>query len=143
MDTSQKSTGSLIVTGSNPPVLLPLGKEVLNQVSPTILVLVELPRLLAIRLWRNHRFDLALFQAIQDSRFCSISNVCQQGLDLIQKSRQQDIRTLQIMGLTRTQIKARWITERIAGCLDLGRQTSAGAADTFLMVVTFFAPALC
>jgi len=39
--------------------------------------------------------------------------------------------------LTRTQIKARWITERIAGCLDLGRQTSAGAADTFLMVVTF------
>ena len=64
-------------------------------------------------------------------------------LDLIQKGRQQDIRTLQIMGLTRTQIKARWITERIAGCLDLGRQTPAGATDTFLGTITFFAPALC
>ena len=143
MDSSQKSTGSLIVAGGNPPVLLQLGKEVLNQVSPAILVSVELPGLLAIRLWRNHRFDLALFQAIQDSRFCSISNVCQQGLDLIQKIFQQNIRTLQVMDWTRTEMKTRWIAEGITGCMNFGRQTSAGATDTFLGAITFFAPALC
>ena len=64
-------------------------------------------------------------------------------LDLIQKGFQQHVRTLQVMGLTRTQIKARWIIERIAGCPDLGRQTSTGATDTFFGAIAFFAPALC
>jgi len=47
------------------------------------------------------------------------------------------------MGLTRTQIKARWIAEGITGCMDFGRQTSAGATDTFFGAIAFFAPALC
>jgi len=34
--------------------------------------------------------------------------------------------------LTRTEMKTRWIAEGITGCLDLGRQTSAGATVTFL-----------
>ena len=40
-------------------------------------------------------------------------------------------------------MKTRWIAEGITGCMDLGRQTSAGATDTFLGATTFFAPALC
>ena len=47
------------------------------------------------------------------------------------------------MGLTRTEMKTRWIAEGITGRMDLGRQTSAGATDTFLGAITFFAPALC
>ena len=47
------------------------------------------------------------------------------------------------MGLTRTEMKTRRIAEGITGRLDFGRQTSAGATDTFLGAITFFAPALC
>ncbi len=67
----------------------------------------------------------------------------QKGLDLIQKSFQQHVRTLQIMGLTRAEMKTRWIAEGITGCMNFGRQTSAGAIDTFLGAIPFFAPALC
>ena len=48
--TLQKGTGSLIVKGGNPLVLLQLGNEVLNQVSPAILVSVELPASLLVLL---------------------------------------------------------------------------------------------
>ena len=47
------------------------------------------------------------------------------------------------MGLTRIWMKIRWIAEGITGCIDFGRQTSAGATDTFLGAITFFAPGLC
>ena len=47
------------------------------------------------------------------------------------------------MGLTGTEMKTRWIAEGITGCMNFGRQTSAGATDTFLGTITFFAPALC
>ena len=40
-------------------------------------------------------------------------------------------------------IASNWIAEGITGCLDFGRQTSAGATDTFLGPIAFFAPALC
>ena len=127
----------------NPLVLLQLGKEVLNQVSPAVLVSVELPGILLLRLRWNHCFHLVLLQAIQQPCSCCVGNVCQQGLDLIQKGFQQHVRTLQVMGLTRTEMKTRWIAEGITGCMDFGRQTSAGATDTFLGAITFFAPALC
>ena len=143
MDSSQRSAGSLIVAGGNPTVLLQFGKEVLNPVSPAILVSVELPGLLLIGLRWNHSFHLVLLQAIQQPCFCSVGNVCQQGLDLIQKSFQQHARTLQVMGLTWTEMKTRWIAECITGCMDFGRQTSAGATETFFSAITFFAPALC
>ena len=143
MDSSKKSTGSLIIAGGNPPVLLQFGKEVLNQVPPAVLVLVELPGVLLIRLRWNHCFHLVLLQAIQQPCFCCVGFVRQQGLALIQKSFQQHVGTLQIMGLTRTEMKTRWIAEGITGCMNFGRQTSAGATDTFLGAITFFAPALC
>jgi hypothetical protein len=63
--------------------------------------------------------------------------------DLIQKGFQQHLSTLQVMGLTRTQVKTRWIAEHITGCMNLGRQTSTGATDTFFGAIAFFAPALC
>ena len=44
-----KSTGSLIITGGNPAVLLQLVKEVLNQMPPAVLVSVELAGLLLSR----------------------------------------------------------------------------------------------
>ena len=47
------------------------------------------------------------------------------------------------MGLTGTQMKTRWIAEGITGCLDLGRQASTRATDTFLGAIAFFVPALC
>ena len=143
MDSPQKSAGSLIVAGGNPPVLLQFGKEVLNQVPPAVLVSVELPGILLLRLRWNHCFYFVLLQAIQQPCSCCVGNVCQQGLDLIQKSFQQHVRALQVMGLTRTEMKTRWIAEGITGCMDFGRQTSAGATDTFLGAITFFAPALC
>ena len=40
-------------------------------------------------------------------------------------------------------MKTRWIAEGITGCMDLGRQTSAGVTNTFFGAITFFAPALC
>ena len=41
------------------------------------------------------------------------------------------------MGLTRTEMKTRWIAEGISGCLDFRRQTPAGATDTFLVAILF------
>ena len=62
--TLQKGTGSLIVKGGNPLVLLQLGNEVLNQVSPAILVSVELPA-----------FLLVLLPSIQEPHACSVGAV--------------------------------------------------------------------
>ena len=39
-------------------------------------------------------------------------------------------------------MQTRWIAECITGCMDFGRQTSAGATDTFFGAITIFAPAL-
>ena len=46
-------------------------------------------------------------------------------------------------GLDQDLDKTRWIAEGITGCTDFGRQTSAGAADSFFAAITFFVPALC
>ena len=144
MDSSQKSTGSFIVASVNSPVLLQFGKEVLNHVPPAVLVLVELTGFLLIRLRWNHCFHLVLLKAIEKPCSSCVGNVCQQGLDLIQKSFWQHVRTLQVMGLTRTEMKTRWIAEGIIVCIDFGRQTFARQTNTFLGAKPFFfAPALC
>ena len=86
-----------------------------------------------------------IFGAVRNIRALKKNSIHsqQKALNLIQKSFQQHVRTLQVMGLTRTEMKTRRIAEGITGCLDFGRQTSAGATDTFLGAITFFAPALC
>ena len=110
---------------------------------PEVFVLVELPGVLCD--WTSVESLLPPGAVPSDPRASLLQRRLfrQQGLDLIQKSFQQHVRTLQVMGLTRTEMKTHWIAEGITGCMDFGRQTSAGATDTFLGAITFFAPALC
>ena len=87
MDAIQKITELLIITGGNSPILLQLGKEVFNQVSPAILVSVELPKFLR---WNFGESLLPLGAAPSDlgvfplqRRLCALES-----LDLIQNSLQ-------------------------------------------------------
>ena len=94
MDAIQKITESLIITGGNPPILLQLGKEVCNQVSPAILVSVELPGAFD---WTSVESLLPLVAAQSDTRalLLQLRQCLPAGSDLIQKGLQQHVRTLQ------------------------------------------------
>jgi len=80
---TKNSKGSLIITGSNCPVLLEFSKAALNKCAA---------------------IDLPLLRAIQEPALGSLGFFCHQSLGLIQKGWWQHISTLRIMDLTKTQI---------------------------------------
>ena len=72
-----------------------------------------------------------------------IGLIGEQSLDVVDDSRQQNIRPVEVMGLPRGQMKPRRVAQRIAGGMDFRAHPAFGAAETFRFVVPPFAPAAC
>lgn len=84
------------------------------------------------------------FQQVKNALLRIVRFVAQQRLNLGNKSRQQSIRALKVMGLSRRQVKACGIAKRIAGRVDFGGQPALTAPDRFLLtdIFGFLAPFL-
>ena len=86
--------------------------------------------------------DLARLLPWLDHPFLSIKGLI--GNDRIRiKAREQGIGSLQIMRLSRCEMKAGRVAQCIAGGVDFGGQAPFATPDRFLFTMPPFAPALC
>lgn len=141
MDGTQKGGGGLVVTGGNGAVLLQACEEVLDQMPSLVEVTVMFARLF-VRHPRGNHHGLSLAQQWLNQP--SVSIVSLVGDDGLRGCfLEQDIRTLQIVALTRCEVKARGIAQRIDRGMNLGAQTASAAPEGLFVRIPPFAPALC
>ena len=121
--------------------MLEFGEEIRNEVTHFVKLFVVVAFVLAIGLGRNNRAFAGFFERLDDTlvgveAFVGDHDV---GLDL----RQQDVRTVEIAGLSGREREADRIAQSINRCIDLGAQSAFAAADCFVFASFFLAPALC
>ena len=140
VNAAQEVASCLVVARSNGPVLLELGKEVLDHMARLVhgLVVVALLPVCAAR-WNHHRF-VGFKQRLNHSVLGVVALIGDHRLSLAAK--QQHIGALQVMGLPWRQMKPGGIAQRIRDGVNLGAQAPSAAPDG-LAAAPFFAPALC
>ena len=141
MDSGEKVSGSLIITGRDSSELLQLADEILDQMARLVHLSIKIARHLAAALgwdyWvfprRHEGFDHA---------FIGIEGfVGQQGIGF--HLRQEHVGTFKIMRLTTSQEEGKRIAKCIDHEMDLCAQPAFAAPDRLLFTVFFWAPALC
>ena len=141
MDGPQEVASRLVVARSNGPVLLQACKEVLDQM-PSLVQITVIFALFLVRHPRRNNHSLALFQ--QRLNQPSLGIVGFIGKDgLCGCVLEQNISTLQIVGLSRREVKACRVAQRIDRGVDLGAQAAFAASEGLLFQIPPFAPALC
>jgi hypothetical protein len=130
--------------GRDATVLLEGVEEALDEIALAIEGEVGLARLTAIGLWWNDGRDATFIERL-DERVAVVAFVGQQrrGLDPLVEFVEQGHGLIDIGGLARRQRQRDGQAERIDDGMDLGRQTTARAADGLVLAVFFWAPALC
>ena len=98
---------------------------------------------LAIGPGRNHSSTALCYQAVTDTLIGVVRLICQERFDLIIQLLKQDIGAIQIAALSCRQVKACWVTQRIASGVNLCAQPTFAAPDGLVVIVFFAAPALC
>lgn len=114
VDGPEEGVGCFIVSRSNGSKLLEFCEKVLNQGARVIHVFVVFAGCLAMGLRRYDRFNPSFFQHRQHAFFRIIGFVSEQRPNGTQQRRQQRIGSLQIVRLSRCQMKATWIAQRVA-----------------------------
>ena len=141
MDAPQKVARSLVVARSNSPVLLQACEEVLDQMARLVQMAVIFAWLFAPRSRRNNNGLALVDQRLDQSDMGVVGLVCDDGLRRCVL--EQDIGSLEVMGLSWREKKARRITQCINRGMDLGAQAAPAASDCLLFWPPPFAPALC
>ena len=141
MDGPQEVASGFVVARSNGPVLLQACEEVLDQMPSLVEVAVIFARLFVRYPGRNdHCF--AIVQERLDQPGLGIvglvGNNSLRGCVL-----EQDIGSLEIMGLPWREKKACRVAQRIDRGMDLGAQAASAAPEGLLVRIPPFAPALC
>ena len=141
MDGPQEVASGFVVARSNGPVLLQACEEVLDQMPSLVEVSVIFARLFVRYPGRNdHCF--ALVQERLDQPGLGIvglvGNNSLRGCVL-----EQDICSLEIMGLPWREKKACRVAQRIDRGMDLGAQAASAASEGLFVWIPPFAPALC
>ena len=139
VNATQEVASCLVVARSNGPVLLELGKEVLDRMARLVqgFVVIALLPVGAAR-W-NHHCLIGYEQRLNHSVLGVVALVGDHRLGLA--AGQQRIGALQVVGLPYCQMKPRGIAQRIRDGVNLGAQTPSAAPDG--LAAPFFAPALC
>ena len=141
MDAPQEVARCLVVARSYGAVLLQACKEVLNQMPSLVEVPVIFARL-PVRGPRGNHHGLALGQQwLNQPRMGVVGLVCDDSLR--SSVLEQDVSTLEIMGLPGREEKSRRIAQRIDRGMDLGAQAASAASEGLLVRIPPFAPALC
>jgi len=140
VDGAQKADSSFVIAGGDSAVLLEFGEEVFNQMPSCVQLLIIGPLVDPVGFRRD---DNGHPGAFEHPPLGIIGFIGEQRLNVVDDSRQQTIRPVEVMGLPRGQMKPRRIPQRIAGGMDFGAHPAFGAAETFRFVVPPFAPAAC
>jgi len=143
VDGAQKADSSFVIAGGDSAVLLECGEEVFNQMPSCVQVLIIGPLVDPVGFRRDDNGHPGAFEHREHPLLGIIGFIGEQRLNVVDDSRQQNIRPVEVMGLPRGQMKPRWIPQRIAGGTDFGAHPAFGAAETFRFVVPPFAPAAC
>ena len=141
MDGPQEVASGFVVARSNGPVLLQACEEVLDQMPSLVEVSVIFARLFVRYPGRNdHCF--ALVQERLDQPGLGIVGLV--GNDSLRGCvLEQDIGSLEIMGLPWREKKACRVAQRIDRGMDLGAQAASAASEGLFVWTPPFAPALC
>ena len=115
---AKKSRSGFIISCCNGPELFEFGKEVFDQSSLLIQVFIVLTRFFAISLRRNNGLNPGFFEFLPHAFIGIITLIGYDRFNAIELIRQQHISALQIMILTRREVKTRRIAQRIAGGVD-------------------------
>lgn len=105
----------------------------------SVLMLVVVPLLFAIRFRRNHGACARLTYRL-DERVCIVSLVCGDGV--CRDAFEQSLRLRHIVGLTGRESPARQLAKSFDQCMNLGGQSAARTAER-LIAVFVGAPAAC
>ena len=141
MNGTKEIAGGFVIARSNTPVLLELGKEVLNQVTR----LVHMPIVFA---WfatsgarRNHDGLACPKQRLNHPLLCVIRLIGQHSLGW--GVLEQNVSPLKIVRLPRREVKSRGIAKRINSGVNLGAQPATTASNGLVLRSPPFAPELC
>lgn len=141
MDAAQEISGCLVVAGRNGPVLFEASEEIFDKVASFVQVPIVIARLFARGSRRNHhRFAFAQ-QRLDHAGLGVVGLVGNDGLAL--GVAEQNIGSIQVMGLSRREMKSRGIAQRIDRGVDLRAQAPAAASQSLFVWIPPFAPALC
>lgn len=136
----QKITSRFIVAGRNSSKLLEFGKKVFDEMTSLIEVSVIGQLLFPISFGGDHCYGAIGLEFLTHPLMSIIGFVGEQCVKL--DTFKQNIRTVQIVGLTSREVKACGIPESIADGVNFGAQ-SASATTNGLVTVFLGAPALC
>ena len=142
MDRGQEVAGALVVAGRDGPELLQLGKEVLDQVTRLVEILVVRAWVPAVGFGRDHGRLAGPCERREYPRLGVERLVSDQRVGL--KPRQQGVRPVEIVRLPWREGEAGRVAQRIDRGVNLRAQAATAAADGFIIAVSFLAaPALC
>lgn len=138
---SQEVSCGFVIAGGDGAKEFEFGKEVFNQMPGLVEFLVVVPLHLAVGFGRNDGGFSGILQWHQHpligiETFVGEHDV---GFDL----RQQHIRSIQIAGLTASEMKANRVAQGIDRGMNLGAQSTFAASDGLVGAPFFSAPALC
>ncbi len=125
------------VARSDGAILLEFGKEIFYQVARFIEFFVVFPLFHAVGFWRDNAINARLLQKVKNARFRIEGFIRKQGFDFFKNPRQENIRALQIMRLSRREMEACGIAQSITGGVNFGGQSALAAPDGFLFADVF------
>ena len=132
--------GSLFITGGDAAKVLDGIEETLDEIALAVERKIAVPFELAIRFRRDHRFDGAHFQAL-DEVVAVVALVAEEGcgLDL---SRERFC-LCDVVCLSSSQAESEGISQGVDDGMDFRRQAAARAAYGLVLTPFLRAPALC
>lgn len=137
IDCAEEISGGFVVACGDGTILFEFGKEIFYQVAGFIEFFVVFPLFNAIGFWRDNTLNTRLLQKVKNALFRIKGFIREQGLYFFKNSRQENIGALQIMRLSRREMKARGIAQSITGGVDFGGQSALAAPDGFLLADVF------
>ena len=140
MDACEEVSGGLFVAGCDGAKVLDVVEETFDEVALAIEREVALARRLAICPRRNDGLDAADFEML-DEAVAIIACVSEDGCGF--DSLGQDLSLRYVVNVSAGEAHRQRIAQRIDDGVNLGRQSSARAADRFVRIPYFRAPALC
>ena len=140
---AQKADSSFVIASGNGAVLFEFGEEVFNEMPGLVELLIIGALVEAVRFRGDDNGHPRLFEHREHPLLGIIGFIGKQRVNFVYDSRQQNIRPVEIMRLSRRQMKPRRVAQRIAGGMDFRAQSALRAAETFRFLRPPFAPAAC
>ena len=113
---------SFIVSGGDGSVMFQFFEEIFDQMAGFVECFVIIAGLFAIGFWRNDRLNIYRTQSVNHPFVRIVSFVCKQNVG--PDAADQNVRAVQIAGLSGCQVKCQRIAQSVAGRMDFRAQSA-------------------